>query len=222
MILAQAHVWCIQSRRLSLAGIRQRNATSTSRQFHCHHVDARYPALELGEEQALYTLDNTASNYIYGRQPMSSSQAWQMHGCNKIGDVKLYEPPFNSSLTACEDDSVSLDHRDPSHPLYGVMKQMYEMRRRYPVLNDGWTMRELSAQTWEWQMPGSQNYPTTMGLWSVLRSAMGNAQDFVGQGMFGNQSVWLLHSNHNDSMTYNSGCTAGRAGFWRPSSPALL
>ncbi len=38
------------------------------------------PLLLWGEEQAFYVLDNTAGNYIFGRQPMSSSTAWQTHG----------------------------------------------------------------------------------------------------------------------------------------------
>ncbi|KAI7053811.1 glycosyltransferase family 5 protein, partial [Hortaea werneckii] len=42
------------------------------------------PLVSWGEEQAFYVLDNTASNYIYGRQAMSSAQAWQMHGCNVV------------------------------------------------------------------------------------------------------------------------------------------
>lgn len=177
------------------------------------------PLVSWGEEQAFYTLDNTANNYIYGRQSMSSSLAWQMHGCNRIGDAKIYEAPYNSSLTACKDDSVSLDHRDPSHPVYGVMKQMYEMRERYPVLNDGWTVQELSAQTWNWTQPGANGVGTVTGLWSVLRSGMDQVQDFTGQGMFGNQSVWLLHSNHNGSITYQNGCTDGSDGIIAPFEP---
>ncbi|KAK3716612.1 hypothetical protein LTR37_006242 [Vermiconidia calcicola] len=177
------------------------------------------PLVSWGEEQAFYTLDNTANNYIYGRQSMSSSLAWQMHGCNKIGDAKIYQAPFNSSLTACQDDSVSLDHRDPSHPVYGVMKQMYEMRQRYPILNDGWMVKELSAQTWNWTQPGANGVGTVTGLWSVLRSGMDEVQDFTGQGMFGNQSVWLLHSNNNGSITYDSGCTNGKNAILSPFAP---
>ena len=177
------------------------------------------PLVSWGEEQAFYTLDNTANNYIYGRQSMSSSLAWQMHGCNRIGDAKIYQAPFNSSLTACQDDSVSLDHRDPSHPVYGVMKQMYEMRQRYPVLNDGWVVKELSAQTWNWTQPGSDGVGTVTGLWSVLRSGMEEVQDFTGQGMFDNQSVWLLHSNYNGSITYDSGCTNDKNGILSPFEP---
>jgi len=122
-----------------------------------------------GEEQAFYTLDNTASNYVYGRQAMSSARAWQMHGCYKVGDTNLNKAPFNSSLVACEDDSVSLDHRDPSHPVYGVMKQMFELRNRYPVLTDGWVVNELSKQTFSYTLPGSFGVPTETGLWSVHR-----------------------------------------------------
>jgi glycosidase len=39
------------------------------------------PLLLWGEEQAFYVLDNTANNYIFGRQAMSSATAWQTHGC---------------------------------------------------------------------------------------------------------------------------------------------
>ena len=31
------------------------------------------PMLEWGEEQAFYVLDNTANNYVFGRQAMSSA-----------------------------------------------------------------------------------------------------------------------------------------------------
>lgn len=38
------------------------------------------PTLFTGEEQAYYVLENTASNYVFGRQPLASSVAWQLHG----------------------------------------------------------------------------------------------------------------------------------------------
>ncbi|EMC98218.1 glycosyltransferase family 5 protein [Baudoinia panamericana UAMH 10762] len=166
------------------------------------------PLVSWGEEQAFYTLDSTASNYVYGRQAMSSAQAWQMHGCYKVGDTNLNNAPLNSSLVACEDDGVSLDHRDPSHPVYGFLKQMYEMRQRYPVLNDGWGLTQLSNQTFQYTLPGSFGVPTETGLWSVFRARFEGVQDFTGQGTFGNQGVWLLYSNYNDSNTYTSDCTS--------------
>lgn len=47
------------------------------------------PLLEWGEEQAFYVLDNTANNYVFGRQSMSSATAWQDHGCYTVGNKKL-------------------------------------------------------------------------------------------------------------------------------------
>ena len=46
---------------------------------------------------------------------------------------------------------------------------MFEMRTRYPVLNDGFYLQQLSNQTYYVYMPGSR-VPTETGLWSVLRS----------------------------------------------------
>ena len=129
-----------------------------------------------------------------------------MHGCSKVPDTNLHQAPFNSSRVACQDESVSLDHRDPSHPVYGVLKQMFELRQKYPVLNDGWTVRQLSNQTFNYTLPGSLGVPTETGLYSVLRGRMEGVQDFDGEGMFGNQGVWLLHSNYNGSITYTSDC----------------
>ena len=47
------------------------------------------PMLEWGEEQAFYVLDNTANNYVFGRQSMSSATAWQDHGCYNVGNKKF-------------------------------------------------------------------------------------------------------------------------------------
>lgn len=164
------------------------------------------PLVSWGEEQAFYVLDNTARNYVYGRQSMSSAQAWQMHGCNVVPDDNLNEAPFNSSRTGCHDMSNALDHRDSSHPVYGVLKQMFELRDRYPVLTDGWIVQELSAQTFNYTLPGSFGVPTETGLYSVLRGHMNEVQDLSDQGMFGDQAVWLLYSNYNGSRNYTSDC----------------
>ncbi|KAK3676019.1 hypothetical protein LTR78_004211 [Recurvomyces mirabilis] len=169
------------------------------------------PLVSWGEEQAFYTLDSTARNYVYGRQSMSSAQAWQMHGCHVVPDDNLNNAPFNSSHTACQDDGVSLDHRDPSHPVYGVLKEMFEMRQRYPVLNDGWRLTEISKQAWNYTLPGSFGVPTETGLYSVLRGRLEHVQDLSSEGVYGNQPVWLVYSNYNDSKTYESDCTADDA-----------
>jgi alpha-1,3-glucan synthase len=170
------------------------------------------PLVSWGEEQAFYVLDNTASNYVYGRAPMSSAQAWQMHGCHVVEDTNLNNAPFNSTFYGCQDDSISLDHRDSSHPLYGVKKQMFELRQKYPVLNDGFMLNELSKHTFNYTLPGSFGTPTETGLWSVVRGRVPEVQDFSNvTGTFTNQPVWLLYSNYNGSTTYTSDCSSDDA-----------
>lgn len=90
------------------------------------------PALFWGEEQSLYILDSTASNYVYGRQPMSSNRAWQLHGCYKLGDTSYVNFPLGPAATGCSDNGVSLDHKDPSHPVRNIVKRMFELRQQYP------------------------------------------------------------------------------------------
>ena len=169
------------------------------------------PLKSWGEEQAFYVLDSTARNYVFGRMPITSAQAWQAHGCHVVPDDNLNNAPFNSSHMGCEDDGVSRDHRDASHPVYGVIKEMYEMRTRYPVLNDGWTVTQLSNNTFNYTLPGSFDVPTETGLYSVLRGRMEGVQDFTGQGMFENQGIWLLYSNYNGSTVYEADCGSDAA-----------
>ncbi|KAJ6102430.1 hypothetical protein N7486_004857, partial [Penicillium sp. IBT 16267x] len=168
------------------------------------------PVLSWGEEQDFYVLDNQADNYVFGRGPMTSAQAWQMHGCYKLGSSKYFDFPLDRSLTGCEDDSVSLDHRDPSHPVRGLIKMTFEMRQNYPVLNDGWYLQQLSNQTFDIYLPGSNGTSTETGMWSVLRSRFAHAQNFDGQGQ-GNQSVWLLYSNDNETVEHQFNCSSKEA-----------
>jgi len=128
------------------------------------------PLIEWGEEQAYYVLDNTAENYVFGRQPMSSATAWQDHGCYTVGNAKFATWPTGSHSNGCKDDWNSLDHRDPAHPIRNLMTTMFEMRRRYPVLNDGFHIETTSKQTHPIYLPGSLGTATETGLWAVRRS----------------------------------------------------
>ena len=170
-------------------------------------------------EQAFYVLDNTASNYVFGRQSMSSAQAWQIHGCYKVGDQKFANWPVESSLTGCQDNSVSLDHRDPSHPIRNIMKIMFELRSRFPVLNDGFYLQQLSNQTRDIYLPGSSigqaRAPTETGLFSILRSRVFGVQDFTNIGQ-GNQSVWLVYHNDNVTKTYTFDCSNSTSALIAP------
>lgn len=185
------------------------------------------PMVNWGEEQAFYALDSTAPDYIFGRQPMSSAQAWQMHGCYKIGNQNLNNWPVDSSLHACKDDWMSLDHRDPSHPLYRTYKHWFELRKRYPVLNDGWDFKQISQQTDEYTMPGSFGVATVHGLYSAVRARMpkmGADQDFsdladAKNGMWGNQAVWVLYSNRNYTENYVSECSDDASAIGAPFPP---
>lgn len=164
------------------------------------------PMILWGEEQGFYVLENLASDYVFGRTPMASQRAWQLHGCYRLGEEVYFEMPFNSSAYACHDDSVSLDHRDPSHPLRNVLKRMYQLREEYPTLNDGFTLRTLSSQTYNLFLPGSAGLPSPMGIWSAYRGRTEGVQDFTEAGLQGNQGVWLIYMNENKTVDYTFDC----------------
>jgi alpha-1,3-glucan synthase len=158
-----------------------------------------------GEEQQFNVLENLASDYVFGRTPMASSRAWQLHGCYQLGEQVYVNMPFDSANFTCHDDSVSLDHRDPSHPIRNVLKRMYELRRLYPALNDGFNLMTLSTQIHNTYLPGSGEIPSPMGLWSVYRGREMGVQDFDGEG-FGNQGAWLIFQNENRTVDYTFDC----------------
>ncbi|KAF2402249.1 hypothetical protein EJ06DRAFT_520290 [Trichodelitschia bisporula] len=164
----------------------------------------------LGEEQAMKVLENAASNYLFGRQPMSSTLAWQLHGCYRAGVEKYYNFPSDDALWACEDQNVSLDHRDPSHLSRLIIKRIYELRAAFPVLNDGFGLIQLPNHTFNITLPGSGGTVTQTGLWSVACYRRSHIQDFAGQGA-GNLMVWLLYGNENKTTTYNFNCSDSKA-----------
>lgn len=170
--------------------------------------------LEWGEEQAYYLLDNTANNYVFGRQSMASSTAWQDHGCYSVGNAKFATwPPSNYSV-GCKDDWNSLDHRDPSRPIKNIMATMFEMRQRYPVLNDGFYVQTISKQTHEIFLPGSLGTPTETGLWSVRRSGWPDIT-VLGQN-FKSNDVWIVFHNDGATTDYVLDCSSNDTGLLTP------
>ncbi|KAI1946355.1 Cell wall alpha-1,3-glucan synthase ags1 [Ophidiomyces ophidiicola] len=161
------------------------------------------PLVLWGEEQAFYVLDNTAQNYIFGRQSMSSSPAWQTHGCYGVGSSQYHQWPLGSAAHGCHDDTVGYDHRDPSHPVRNILKTMYQMRENYPILNDGYFLQHLSKSTHDVFLPGSAGVPTETGMWSVLRNRFEATQDFGTK----NIPVWLVYQNDNRTVEYTFNCT---------------
>ncbi|GAB1317883.1 Cell wall alpha-1,3-glucan synthase ags1 [Madurella fahalii] len=167
------------------------------------------PIVNWGEEQAFYVLENIAGNYLYGRQPMSSTVSWERHGCYKVGSEKYFNFPLDAALYGCDDPNVSLDHRDPSHPVRGIVKRMLELRATYPVLNDGFDMYQLSNHTHWIYLPGSNGTGTELGLWSYARMGHKGLQD-LSSLPHGDDMVWLLSGNENQTTTYKFNCSDSR------------
>ncbi|KAJ5580343.1 uncharacterized protein N7459_006328 [Penicillium hispanicum] len=162
------------------------------------------PLLLWGEEQAFYVLDATASNYIYGRQAMSAATAWRTHGCFALESSQYYKWPIDAARDGCHDESVAYDHRDPAHPMRNILKRMYQLRQKLPVLNDGFTVQKLSNQTEYIFYPGSDTTPTETGIWSVLRDINVDVQDLGSDAS--NQPVWLVYHNVNRTVDYKFDC----------------
>lgn len=161
------------------------------------------PLLLWGEEQAFFILDNTASNYIFGRQAMSTATAWQTHGCYSMNppSTQYYQMPMESARHGCSDNSVSLDHRDPSAPVRNILRHMFDLRANFPVLNDGFFLQQLSKQTTQIYYPGSSGVATETGMWSIMRSEYPGVQDLGGQ-----DPIWLVFSNLNRTRNYQFEC----------------
>ncbi|KAG8163888.1 hypothetical protein KVR01_005806 [Diaporthe batatas] len=164
------------------------------------------PLLSWGDEQTLYILDNTADDYMFGRQSMGASMAWQMHGCHSQGSKQYYQMALGPARNGCHDDGVSLDHRDPSHPIRNIVKIMNARRDQYPVLRDGWFMEQLSNRTRHYAFPGSDGMPTELGIWSTLRDAFAPFQNLSGPGG-GHEQVLLVYHNEEFQANYEQGCT---------------
>ncbi|ORY57893.1 alpha-1,3-glucan synthase [Pseudomassariella vexata] len=173
------------------------------------------PLLLWGEEQAYYLLDSTADNYIYGRQSMSSSPAWEAHGCYKGGSDQYYRMPLDSARRGCQDPKNSWDHRDPSHPIRNIIKAMYRMRLDFPTLRDGLALQQLSNQTEMIQYPGSSGVQTETGLWSVVRSEVSGVQSL------GSIPVWLVYHNRNESTQYTFDCSSDTEALISPYSSGI-
>jgi alpha-1,3-glucan synthase len=171
-----------------------------------------------GEEQEFHLFDSTAANYLFGRQAMSSAQAWQNHGCYKLNSTQYFNfgDILDRGKTACQDDWNSLDHRDPTAEPRRYLQSMNYMRQNYPSINDGFVLQQLSNHTQNVFLIGSNNTPTEVGLWSVSRSPLNEAQDFSKLTPAGNLSVWLLYTNINVDVAYTFDCTDPNSALLAP------
>ena len=169
------------------------------------------PLLLWGEEQSYEILDSTSDNYIFGRQSMSPSPAWYLHGCYAGSSTQYYDMPLDSTLRSCENVKHSWDHRDPSAPVRTILKSLFHLREQFPVLKDGFELRQLSNQTEYVYLPGSNGTGTETGVWSVVRSAFTGVQDFGDT-----PSVWLVYHNRNKTTEYKFDCRHENKSFLSP------
>jgi alpha-1,3-glucan synthase len=162
-----------------------------------------------GEEQEFHVFDSTAANYLFGRQAMTSSQAWQDHGCYKLNSTQYFNfgDLLDRGASGCSIDWNSLDHRDPSSEVRNLHKNMYFIRETYPSANDGFVLQKLSNHTQDIYLVGSNGTPTEIGMWSVARSPLNVAQDFSKINAAGNLTVWLLYTNMDVDVQYTFDCS---------------
>ncbi|KAJ8521655.1 hypothetical protein ONZ45_g1682 [Pleurotus djamor] len=161
------------------------------------------PLLYYGEEQNFYLYDSGASNYLYGRQAMSSNVAWQRHGCYTLGSEQYFNFPLDRALIGCHDDWNSLDHFDPTAEARRMFSQFYHLRTIYGSLQDGFNLVQRGNWTYQIEREGSNHTETEIGLWSISRAGIPGVQTLNGE--FQDQ-IWLLFTNENVTKSYDFDC----------------
>jgi alpha-1,3-glucan synthase len=134
---------------------------------------------------------------------MTSSRAWQRHGCYVLGSAQYYNFPLDKALRGCEDDWNGLDHFDPTSPPRRLISRFNHLRTVYPALQDGFNLVQWGNKTHYIQLPGSNHTPTELGMWYVSRSALPSVQNFTGP--YADQ-VYLLYTNENSTVDYTFDC----------------
>ncbi|KAH9981170.1 modular protein with glycoside hydrolase family 13 and glycosyltransferase family 5 domains [Lactifluus volemus] len=161
------------------------------------------PLFFYGEEQNFYIYDTGASNYLYGRQAMFSNNAWQRHGCYRLGSDQYFNIPLEGALLGCMDDWNSLDHFDPTADSRRVFAHFLYLRSMYSSLQDGFNLVQRGNWTYFIQRPGSNGTETEMGLFSVSRSGVAGVQTLTGNNT---DQVWMLYTNENMTKTFQFDC----------------
>ncbi|KAK2466883.1 hypothetical protein APHAL10511_001141 [Amanita phalloides] len=184
----------------SLVNGSQRSALGT---FITNLIMPGIPLLYYGEEQNFYLYDNGASNYLYGRQAMTSSTAWKRHGCYKLGSEQYFNVPLGKSLIGCYNNWNALDHFDPTAEARRLFSQFIYLRTVYGALQDGFNLVQRGNWTYFIQLPGSNGTMTEMGLWSASRAGIQGVQTLGGRYQ---DQIWLLYTNENVTKSYSFDC----------------
>jgi alpha-1,3-glucan synthase len=142
---------------------------------------------------------------------MSPSPAWYMHGCYSGSSTQYFKMPLESAREGCKNVKNTYDHRDPSHPIRGIIRQIYHLRSQFPALNDGLFLDKLSKQTEMVKYPGSSGVETETGIWSVRRAPFDKIQDFGGPS-----DIWLVYHNRNETTKYTFDCSSNDSAIISP------
>ncbi|KAF9642044.1 hypothetical protein BDM02DRAFT_3194024 [Thelephora ganbajun] len=133
---------------------------------------------------------------------MSSTKAWQRHGCYHLGSDALYALPLTKAALGCQDDWNSLDHFDPTADVRRLYKQFFNLRVNYQALNNGFSLVQHGNWTHQDILPFSNGSVTERGLWSISRGGLSPLQNFTLD-----DTVWILYTNENTTKTYSGNCT---------------
>ncbi|EEB07807.1 alpha-1,4-glucan synthase Ags1 [Schizosaccharomyces japonicus yFS275] len=178
------------------------------------------PLLYYGDEQGLYILDNTAGNYLYGRQPMNSAWAWYLHGCYGLNATQYPSIDLTPAKNGCHDEWNSYDHFDVASEYRNAYMNIHQIRNKYVALLHGYRFDLIRNWTEDVYFPNSQPTPTVMGLYSVIRGAMSGIQNLTEYAADGvsTSPVWAIYSNRNNTVTWSYDCDSSNAilGPWAP------
>ena len=166
------------------------------------------PLLLYGDEQGFFLHDSRSENYIYGRQPMTSAYAWQMHGCYQgKAAYQFIDMPFsNVSRNGCHDDSQALDHFNQASQQYLFTQTLYAVHSLYPILRDAFRMDVMARIYLE----------NSVGLWSNHRTY------YPAQGFDkAENEIWILYTNSSSALSITDGCNESGKNFINtPSAPS--
>ncbi|KAJ3350440.1 Cell wall alpha-1,3-glucan synthase ags1 [Entophlyctis luteolus] len=163
------------------------------------------PSVYYGEEQQLSIVDGSGDpGYIFGRQAMSASVAWQLHGClldKNYYNLTLPTGTFlsDAAMDGCNNENVSADHFDPSHPAFVYLSHLMWLRSVYPVLVDGLNMTMIQRLNLT-----ASDAEEPIGVLVGLEKKYDPLQ--VATGSNDSSAVfWMMYSTANVSASVNSG-----------------
>ncbi|KAK3695819.1 putative cell wall alpha-1, 3-glucan synthase [Podospora appendiculata] len=149
------------------------------------------PLVFYGEEQEFYVLDSTADNYIFGRQAVTPTTAWMMHGCHAGNSTQFVDLPIEASRNGCRDPQLRWTI--------------------FSTFREGWLLQPLGNQTTFKYLEGSEGVFTEFGIWSVARAFQSGVQ-----GPSTSKPIWLVYHNLNETTEYSFDCSSKKDPFYAP------